>query len=230
VEGWLHDLTEGPGWCGGPPFRRVQLERLGKDDRPLIDRLPLGLVGTVEQSIHDYLPVAIERIGAVLSDPEAKGKIHRVLRTTSRPLGARPPAPRTPARPHRGHRPTFTRLLDGLEREGFERFAESLSARTCAQLTRAVNDGWCTSSDSLSERLARMGPEKRAALAGTLATGASRSCATKPRRVAGAPWTGCLPRPSGAWNDLRGRAARARRAVLAESLAADRGRRWVEEA
>jgi hypothetical protein len=199
VEGWLHDLTEGPELeAAVRHFVEVQLERLGKDDRPLIDRLPLGLVGTVEQSIHDYLPVAIERIGAVLSDPEAKGKIHQALRTTfDRSVRDLLLHERLLARIVVTDQ-TFTRLLDGLEREGFERFAESLSAPDMrAQLTRAVNDGLVNFLRiPLSERLARMGP-KRAAWPAPWATGASRSCATKPHGGSrGAPWIGCSPRPS----------------------------------
>ena len=62
---------------------------------------------------------------------------------------------------------TFTRLLDGLEREGFERFAESLATPEMrGQLTRAVNDGLVSFLRiPLRDRLAGMGPEKQAALA-----------------------------------------------------------------
>ena len=89
---------------------------------------PPGLVGTVEASINDYLPVAIERIGAVLSDPEAKGRIHLALRTAfDRAVRDLLLHERLLAKLVVTDQ-TFTRLLDGLERDGFERFAESLAA------------------------------------------------------------------------------------------------------
>ena len=236
VERWLHDLTEGPELeAAVRHFVEVQLERLGKDDRPLIDRLPVGLVGTVEQAIHDYLPVAIERLGAVLSDPEAKSKIHQTLRATfDRSVRDLLLHERLLARIVVTDQ-TFTRLLDGLEREGFERFAESLTGPDMrAQLTRAINDGLVHFLRiPLSERLARMGPEKRAALAGTLGDwGIAIVRDETTRQVAGRAVDRLLAATeSRTWNDLLGAVPPERvTQFLAEAFAAERGRKWVEEA
>jgi len=41
--------------------------------------LPLGLVATVERAIAGYLPIAIERLGGLLDDPEARRRLKRIL-------------------------------------------------------------------------------------------------------------------------------------------------------
>jgi hypothetical protein len=236
VDGWLRQFTEGTELEGAlRHFVGVQLERLGQDGQPLIDRLPAGLVGTVEASISDYLPVAIERIGAVLSDPEAKGKIHVALRTAfDRAVRDLLLHERLLAKLVVTDR-TFTRLLDGLERDGFERFAESLAAPEMrAQLSRAVNDGLVSFLRiPLRDRLAGMGPEKRAALAGTLGDWlviVARDDAT--RRVARRAVDRLLDATERrTWDDLLGAVPPERVArLLADAAAGEQGRRWVADA
>jgi len=236
ADAWLVQFTEGEDLERAlRHFVEVQLERLGQDGEPLVDRLPAGLVGTVEASINDYLPVAIERIGSVLSDPEAKGRIHLALRTAfDRAVRDLLLHERLLAKLVVTDQ-TFTRLLDGLERDGFERFAESLAAPEMRiQLTRAVNEGlasWLRI--PLRERLERMGAEKRAALAGTLGDwlvavardGSTRSVAARAvdRLLdAGQRRT---------WNELLGgvRPEDISR-LVAQSLAGQEGRRWVADA
>jgi len=236
VDGWLQQFTEGSDLEGAlRHFVDVQLERLAGDDQPLIDRLPAGMVGTVEASISDYLPVAIERIGAVLSDPEAKGRIHLALRTAfDRAVRDLLLHERLLAKLVVTDQ-TFTRLLDGLEREGFERFAESLSTPEMrVQLTRAVNDGLVSFLRiPLRDRLAAMGPEKQAALAGTLGdwlvtVARDDTTRTVARRAVGRLLDATERRT---WNDLLGAIPPARIArFLAEAASGDEGRRWVAEA
>jgi uncharacterized membrane protein YheB (UPF0754 family) len=55
-------------------------DRLLHDERPLLDRLPQGLVAAVEQGIADYLPVAVERLGALLADSDARDRIRAGLK------------------------------------------------------------------------------------------------------------------------------------------------------
>ena len=236
VDGWLRQFTEGADLEGAlRHFVEVQLERLGTDDQPLIDRLPAGLVGTVEASISDYLPVAIERIGAVLSDPESKGRIHVALRTAfDRAVRDLLLHERLLAKLVVTDQ-TFTRLLDGLEREGFERFAESLSTPEMrVQLTRAVNDGLVSFLRiPLRERLAGMGPDKQAALAGTLGdwlVNVARDDTTRTvaRRAVGRLLDATERRT---WNDLLGAVPPARIArFVADTAGGAEGRRWVAEA
>ncbi len=236
VDGWLRQFTEGSDLEGAlRHFVDVQLERLAQDGQPLIDRLPAGLVGTVEASISDYLPVAIERIGEVLADPEAKGRIHAALRTAfDRAVRDLLLHERLLAKLVVTDQ-TFARLLDGLEREGFERFAESLATPEMRlQLTRAVNDGLVSFLRiPLRDRLASMGPEKRAALAGTLGdwlVNVARDEAT--RTVARRARDRLLDATERrTWNDLLGAIPPERGArLLADAAAGDDGRRWVAEA
>jgi len=233
VDGWLRQFTEGADLEGAlRHFVDVQLERLSQDPQPLIDRLPSGLVGTVEASISDYLPVAIERIGAVLSDPEAKGRIHLALRTAfDRAVRDLLLHERLLAKLVVTDQ-TFTRLLDGLEREGFERFAESLSAPEMRlQLTRAVNDSLVSFLRiPLRDRLAGMGPEKRAALAGTLGdwlvtVARDETTRTVAHRAVGRLLDATERRT---WNDLLGAIPPGRIAqLLADAAGGEKGRRWV---
>jgi len=236
VDGWLRQFTEGEDLEGAlRHFVDVQLERLGQDDHPLIERLPAGLVGTVEASISDYLPVAIERIGAVLSDPEAKGKIHLALRTAfDRAVRDLLLHERLLAKLVVTDQ-TFTRLLDGLEREGFERFAESLSTPEMrVQLTRAVNDGLGSFLRiPLRERLAAMGHEKQVALAGTLGdwlVNVARDDTTRSvARRALARLLDSTERRT--WNDVLGAIPPARIAqFIGDAASGPEGRRWVAEA
>ncbi|HEX6105187.1 MAG TPA: DUF445 family protein, partial [Gemmatimonadales bacterium] len=63
VERWVSRLAEDPeveGTLRG--FVDRQLERLSRDDTPLLDRLPPGIVGALEHAITDYLPIALERL------------------------------------------------------------------------------------------------------------------------------------------------------------------------
>jgi len=233
VEGWLRQFTEGEDLEGAlRHFVDVQLERLARDDQPLIDRLPEGLVGTVEASISDYLPVAIERIGAVLGDPDAKGKIHVALRTAfDRAVRDLLLHERLLAKLVVTDQ-TFTRLLDGLEREGFERFAESLATPEMRQqLTRAVNDGLVSFLRiPLRDRMASMGPEKQAALAGTLGDWLVRVARDETTRTVGRRAVSRLldATQRRTWNDLLSAVPPARVAqFVAKAAGGEEGTRWV---
>ncbi len=56
-----------------------QVDRFSTDPTPLLDRLPPDLVAAVEQEMTGYLPVAIDRLSAILSDPDARERIQRAL-------------------------------------------------------------------------------------------------------------------------------------------------------
>jgi len=233
---WLRQFTEGHELEGAlRHFVDVQMERLGQDAQPLVDRLPPGLVGTVQASINDYLPVAIERIGAVLSDPEAKGRIHLALRTAfDRAVRDLLLHERLLAKLVVTDQ-TFTRLLDGLERDGFERFAESLAAPEMRlQLTRAVNEGLASFLRiPLKVRLESMGPDKRSALAGTLGDWLVTVARDEATRTVAARAVDRLLDASQrrTWNDLLGSARPEEVSrVVARALTGDEGRRWVADA
>lgn len=48
-------------------------------DRPLVSHLPPGLVGAVDGAIDAFLPVAMQRVGHFLADPEARARIQGAL-------------------------------------------------------------------------------------------------------------------------------------------------------
>lgn len=236
VHEWLRQFTEGTDLEGAlRHFVDVQLERFGADDQPLVDRLPQGLVGMVESSIADYLPVAIERIGAVLADPDAKGKIHLALRAAfDRAVRDLLLHERLLAKLVVTDQ-TFSRLLDGLERDGFERFAASLATPEMRQqLTRAVNEGLAAFLRiPLRDRLEAMGPAKRTALAGTLGdwlVRVARDAAT--RTVAERAVSRLLDATERrTWGDLLDALPPARvAALLAEAAGSADGQRWVRDA
>ncbi len=233
VDGWVTDLAEGEdleqtlrAWVA------YQLETLERDQRPLIDRLPPGLLAPVEQAIDDYLPTAIDRLAGLLADPETRNIISKALRTAFD--GA--------ARQLLLHErilaklvvkdETFDRLLDGIERAGFERFASAITAPAVrGRLAGAVHQALLgLLRMPLGERLARLGPERREALIRTLGdwvVSAARSPTTR-ASVHKALERGLDVASDRTWGQLLGLVPAARAAAaLGEALRGDTGRTWV---
>ncbi len=235
VERWVGRLAEGDDLERTlRAFVDRQLDRMAHDEEPLLDRLPPGIVGALEQAITDYLPIALERLSAVLADPEARAMVEGALRTAfdhsvrdlllhERVLAKLVVTDRT-----------IERLVDGFESEGFDRFAESLAEpQMKAQVTRAVNDAVVNFLRlSLAERLRRFSPERRAALGrtlgdwlvrvardaatrGAMARAVDRLLATVERRT---------------WGEVLGVVPPERLAQAAgDVLGGEAGQRWVEE-
>jgi uncharacterized membrane protein YheB (UPF0754 family) len=147
-----------------------QLANLESDERPLIDRLPSGLLSPVEQAIADALPAALDKLGDLLSDPEAKTAIRKALREAFD--GA--------ARELLLHErllaklvvndKTLERLVDGFEGEGFDRLTAAISTDEMrSRVGNAVHDGLTTLlREPLGARLKRLAPERRTALEAAL--------------------------------------------------------------
>jgi hypothetical protein len=185
VGDWTGHLAEGDeveatlrAWVEG------QLAALEADPRPIADRLPPGLLAPLEQAIEEYLPTAMDQLAGLLADPDTRAAVSRALRVAFD--GA--------ARQLLLHErllarlvvtdATFERLLDGLEAHGFERFAASLAApelrRRLAQVVHQALQGLLRM--PLGERLARLSPDRRAALCRTVGdwvVDAARSPATR---------------------------------------------------
>ncbi len=215
-------------------FVNRQLDQLSRDDTPLLERLPPGIIGALEHAITDYLPIALERLSALLADPEARAMVEGALRTafdhSVRDLLIHE---RILARLMVTDR-TIERLVDGFEREGFDRFAESLARPEMkAQVTRAVNDAVVNFLRiPLGERLRRFTPERRVALAGTLGDWLVRVARDSATRDAIARTVDraldAVERRT--WGDVLAVIPPDRLAsVVAEVLSSERGRRWVEE-
>ncbi len=151
-------------------FVKEQVDRMAQEDRPLLDLLPPGLTGTLEHAITDYLPVALERLGALLADPHARRLVEHALHDAfDRSVRELLLHERLLARLVVTDR-TIERLVDGFERDGFERFAEAVTDPAMqAHVTQAVNDAIVRFlRQPLSERIRRLGPDRRAALERTL--------------------------------------------------------------
>jgi len=80
AERWIADVT------GGEAFEATVRdwvdrgsERILVPGRTFEQLLPLGLVSAVERAIAGYLPIAIERLGGLLDDPEARRRVKRIL-------------------------------------------------------------------------------------------------------------------------------------------------------
>jgi uncharacterized membrane protein YheB (UPF0754 family) len=80
VDGWLAEVVE-----------REDLERAVedyldrtiddflRDDRTFEEVLPAGLVGSMERALSGYLPLAVQRLGGILEDPDARRSLERAV-------------------------------------------------------------------------------------------------------------------------------------------------------
>src|SRR5579884_1101876 len=143
-------------------FVAAQRARLLRDERPLIERLPPGLVAALEQAVADYLPLAVERLGALLADPAARARMRGALkRFLDRAVRRLVLHERVLAKLVVTER-RLDRLLEELEEGGVTEFADALAAPEFrAQLAGAVNDAVVRFLRTpLAERLWALGPER----------------------------------------------------------------------
>jgi uncharacterized membrane protein YheB (UPF0754 family) len=235
VQAWVGQLAQGDDLERAlRGFVSSQLDKLAEAQRPLLDRLPAGIIGAVEHAITDYLPIALERLSALLGDPEARAQVESALRHAfdhsvrelllhERILAKLVVTDRT-----------IERLVDGFEAEGFDRFAEAVSDPAMkAQVTRAVNDAVVNFLRiPLADRLHRLSPQKREALEATLGDWLVRVARDGTTREAiGRGVDRVLDAVERrTWGDLLGVVPPERVAAFASGvLEGERGRRWVEE-
>jgi len=143
-------------------FVATHRAQLLRDERPLLDRLPEGLIAALQQAIADYLPIAVERLGALLGDPEARGRIRTGLkRFLDRAIKNLMVHERMMAKLVITEK-RLDRLLDGLEDGGFADLADVLETPEFrAQVARAVNDAVVRFLRApLADRLWALGPER----------------------------------------------------------------------
>ncbi|MEE8043390.1 MAG: DUF445 family protein, partial [Pseudomonadales bacterium] len=95
-----------------------QFERLAADRTPLLEGLPRNLVAALERAMAGYLPVAIDRLAALLRDPDARARLQAALhKLVERFVQDLLLHERIVARLIVTEK-TFERLLDNFEREG----------------------------------------------------------------------------------------------------------------
>lgn len=127
VEDWLQGAVESEDFhhAVGDYLDRAG-ERLLTPGRTFEDILPLGLVGSLEKAIASYLPLAAERLGGLLEDPQARARfeatIHDLLHRFLRDLKFHQ---RVVARMVMTE-DTVDKVLDTVEAEGAERLSEIL--------------------------------------------------------------------------------------------------------
>ena len=163
LERWVEDGV------GRPELERAirdfvgaQRARLLREERPLLERLPAGLVAALQQAIADYLPVAVERLGALLADPEARERIRIGLkRFLDRAIRNLMVHERLVAKLVITER-TIDRVLASLEGDGLGELTDVLeSPEFRAQVARAVNDAVVRFLRTpLAERLWALGPDR----------------------------------------------------------------------
>lgn len=235
VDEWVAQMAEGEALEKAVrEFISQQLDSLSRDGRPLLERLPPGLVGAVEQGITDYLPVAVERLGTVLQDPDTRRQIEVALRDafdhTVRDLLLHE---RILAKMVVTDR-TIARLVDGFEKRGLDRLGSELKSATVeAQVARAVNDAVVSFLRiPLSERFRRLGEQRSADLANTLGDWAVK-LARDPgtRRVIGQTVDKALTAAERrTWGEvLDAIPAETLAKLIGDAAAGPRGKQWVEE-
>jgi uncharacterized membrane protein YheB (UPF0754 family) len=163
VERWVVDAAESDeltttieGWLDR------QIERLGNDRTPLLERLPQDLVAIVEREMAGYVPLALDRMAAVLANPDARERIQRSLHELfQRFVRELLLHERIVARLMVTER-TIARLLDNFEHEGVANLAALLDEPAMrTQIARSINDAVVTFLQRpLSEHVDRLGPER----------------------------------------------------------------------
>ncbi len=185
VEDWIAGAAASPeleatieGWL------ERQTTRLADDHTPLLEILPPGVVAAVERAVQGYLPIALDRLAGVLTDPEARARLQRTLHELfQRFVRDLLLHERIVARLVVTER-TIARMLKSFERDGVDQLARLLDEPALRdQVSRSVNDAVVSFlRKPIAEHLANLGPERLAGVRRTVAgyvTGGLRDPATR---------------------------------------------------
>ena len=142
VADWLEGAVESEG------FKETIEDYVGRATGNLLEPgktfeqvLPLGLVGSLEKAISSYLPLALQRLGRLLEDPEARDRFERILHELfHRFLRDLNFYQRVVARLIVTEE-TVDKVLDTIEAEGAERLSEMLREQAIQDaMARGVNE------------------------------------------------------------------------------------------
>ena len=139
-----------------------QLVKLAADNTPLLEKLPPGLIAAVEKEIADYLPLAIDKLAALLGNPEARGRIQNVLHDVfERFVRDLMLHERIVARLVVTEK-TITKVLDNFEKDGADQVAKLLDQPEMrTQVAKSVNDAVVSFlRRPMSDHLSRLGAER----------------------------------------------------------------------
>ncbi|HXG43512.1 MAG TPA: DUF445 family protein [Gemmatimonadales bacterium] len=235
LERWVRGLVEEPELERAVEnFVAGELERLAGDERPLVDRLPPGLVPAVEQAAADLLPGLIAGVGAALQDPALRLQVQGIVRDGIRRalrdlvLHQRLLA-RLVVTDH-----AIARLLDAFAAEGADRLAAELRGGAMQHRVRqAIADALHGALRvPLGERIRRLDPDRRAALARTIGATLARGLRSEGARQALAHTLDRLVAEANrrTWGEVLGAVPAAGLArLLGEVIASPGGRRWIED-
>ena len=142
IEDWLENAVENPDLRNAiDDYLERASHRLLAPDRTFEEVLPLGLVGSFERAIGSYLPLAIERLGRLLEDDDARARFEKTIRELfHRFLSDLKFHQRVVARLVVND-DTVDRILDTIEKEGAERLSEILQDPAIQDaMSRGVNE------------------------------------------------------------------------------------------
>jgi uncharacterized membrane protein YheB (UPF0754 family) len=142
LDEWLTRSVARPGFREAlDTYLKRAAERLLQPERTFEEVLPAGLVGALERAIAGYLPLAIQRLGGLLDDPEARARFEVMLRALfERLLGDLRFHQRLVARLVMNE-DTLNRVLDTIQDEGAERISEMLRDPAIQEaMARGVNE------------------------------------------------------------------------------------------
>lgn len=143
VERWLVRLLESDAFeTTVRRHLRKAAEHVLQPGRTLEELIPTGLVAALEHAIKDYLPVAMERLGRLLEDPDTRDRVERLVRELLDRF-------MSDLRFHQRvvaklivTQDTVTKVLETLEEEGADRLGEVLrEPQVQDAMARNVNDG-----------------------------------------------------------------------------------------
>jgi uncharacterized membrane protein YheB (UPF0754 family) len=141
VQEWLQGVVESDDFAVAVnDYLDRAAQKLLVPGRTFEEILPIGLVGSVERAIASYLPLAAERLGGLLEDPNARDRfeamLHDLLRRFLRDLKFHQ---RVVARLVMTDE-TVDKVLDTIEAEGAERLSEILRDPAVQEaMARGVN-------------------------------------------------------------------------------------------
>ncbi len=143
VESWLVKLLETEAVEATVRHHLDEAARhLLRPGRTLEELIPPGLVATMEHAIKDYLPLAMERLGRLLEDPETRERVERLIRDLlDRFMDDMRFHQRVVAK-LLVTEDTVTKALKTLEVEGADRLGEVLrEPQVQTVMARNINDG-----------------------------------------------------------------------------------------
>lgn len=150
-----------------------QARRLEADHTPLMDRLPSSLVGVVERAVAGYLPVALDRLAAVLGNPNTRDRVERALHELFQRFASDLLLHERIVAKLVVTEKTIARLLNTFQRDGAEHLARLLEEPAMrAEVAGGVNDAVVAFlRQPLADHLAALGPDRVAALTRSAAGG-----------------------------------------------------------